>query len=169
MLPTDIEDLAQTVVSTYKAKKLKIVTAESCTGGLMAAALTSVPGASSVFERGFVSYSNDSKVEVLGVLPDCLTMYGAVSREVAESMAQGALEYSRADVAIAVTGIAGPDGGATDKPVGLVFLGIASRSGALFHYQCIFKGSRRTIQYETTHEALRLLMSFVAEAPDSVL
>jgi nicotinamide-nucleotide amidase len=158
MLPPDIHDLSRKVIEAYKSQEQRIVTAESCTGGLLAGALTEIPGSSDVLERGFVSYSNDSKVEVLGVLPDILEEFGAVSAETAEAMAQGALEFSRADVAISVTGIAGPSGGTLNKPVGLVFFGVASRAaGSVFHYRCHFKGERDDIRMQAVKEALRLL------------
>src|ERR1700722_10075444 len=146
MLDAELHDLARNIISTYTAQKKKIVTAESCTGGLVAGALTEIPGSSEVLERGFVAYSNDAKVEVLGVMPDLLESQGAVSAPVAEAMAQGALEFSRADVAVSVTGIAGPGGGSLSKPVGLVFFGVATRSGALFHLQCQYKGDRGDIR-----------------------
>ena len=111
MFPSEIHDLARKVIETYTDQKRRIVTAESCTGGLVAAALTQISGASAVIERGFISYSNDAKTELLGVMPDILERYGAVSEQAAEVMAQGALDFSRADIAISVTGIAGPTGG----------------------------------------------------------
>jgi nicotinamide-nucleotide amidase len=159
MLRADIHDLARQVITSYAAQQQKVVTAESCTGGLIAAALTEIPGSSDVVERGFVSYSNDAKIEVLGVHPDALESYGAVSAQVAEAMAHGALEFSRADVAVSVTGIAGPGGGSLNKPVGLVFFGIATRTGALFHLQCQFKGDRDDIRTESVRAALKLLLS----------
>src|ERR1700676_4055743 len=129
LLPPDLYDLARKVIDAYASAKRKIVTAESCSGGLIAAALTEIPGASAVVERGFVAYSNNAKVEVLGVPPELLEIRGAVSAETAEAMATGALEFSRADVAVSVTGIAGPDGGTLARPVGLVFLALATRDG----------------------------------------
>jgi nicotinamide-nucleotide amidase len=114
-----------------------------------------------VFERGFVSYSNDSKLEVLGVMPNFLESHGAVSSEVAEAMALGALEFSRADVAISVTGIAGPDGGTLNKPVGLVFIGLATRSGANFHSRCQLSGHRDAVRLSAIREALELLAAQV--------
>jgi len=159
MLPPDIYDLARQVILAYGEHKKKIVTAESCTGGLIGAALTQIPGSSIVVERGFITYSNDSKTEVLAVMPETLRAFGAVSQQVAELMAQGALEFSLADVAISVTGVAGPNGGTADKPVGLVYLGLATRAGAIFHYKCNFKGDRGDIRAQTVREALKLLLS----------
>ena len=117
--------LAQRTLDACLARKIMIVTAESCTGGLIAGALTENAGSSRVFERGFVTYSNEAKQEMLGVPAALLETYGAVSAEVAEAMALGALEKSRAQLAVAVTGIAGPDGGTADKPVGLVHFAVA--------------------------------------------
>ena len=162
-----LHDLASEVIASYREKKWRIVTAESCTGGLVAGALTAVAGSSAVFERGFVTYSNEAKVDLLGVLPDMLESHGAVSGEVAEAMAAGALEYSLADVALSLTGIAGPDGGTLNKPVGLVFLALARRDGSVFHMRCQFKGTRDQIRFEAVMEGLRLLQS--ATESDSAL
>jgi nicotinamide-nucleotide amidase len=160
LFPADIESLAEQIIKLCTTQKKKIVTAESCTGGLVAAALTHVAGSSAVVERGFVTYSNDSKTELLAVMPEMIEDYGAVSPEVAEAMAKGALEFSLADIAVSVTGIAGPGGATADKPVGLVYLGLTDRSGVTFHYQCMFKGSRETIRMHSVHEALKLVLSF---------
>jgi nicotinamide-nucleotide amidase len=155
--------LAQKVISVFARENRKIVTAESCTGGLIAGALTDIAGSSAVLERGFVSYSNDAKVEVLGVLPELLKEHGAVSAEVAAAMAVGALEFSRADIALSVTGIAGPDGGNALKPVGLVYFGLATREGSVMHYKCQFSGNRDDVRMQSVNEGLRLLMSIVRE------
>ena len=163
MFPPDILDLAQKVIRVYTGEKKKIVTAESCTGGLIAAALTEISGSSAVVERGFVAYSNDAKVEVLGVMPDFLESHGAVSPEVAEAMAIGALEFSLAHVAVSATGIAGPTGGTLSKPVGLVYLGVATRTGVTFHSKCQFKGDRYDVRLQAVHEALTLLMAQVGD------
>lgn len=121
----ELAPLAQRVLDACLARKLKIVTAESCTGGLLAGALTENGGASNVFERGFVTYSNEAKQDMLGVPAALIAACGAVSAEVAEAMALGALAKSRAQLALSVTGIAGPDGGSADKPVGLVHFALA--------------------------------------------
>ena len=157
MFAQDNHTLAHKIIGSYTAGKKKIVTAESCTGGLIAAALTAIPGASAVVERGFVAYSNDAKIEVLGVPPDVLETHGAVSAETAEAMAIGALEFSRANVAVSVTGIAGPDGGTSSKPVGLVYFGLATREGVIFHVRRDFKGTRSDIREQAVTEALQLL------------
>ncbi|WP_439534608.1 CinA family protein [Polymorphobacter sp.] len=120
---------AEQVLAANRAAGRCIVTAESCTGGLVAAALTEIAGASDVFERGFVTYSNDAKLESIGVNQDILQTFGAVSIAVAWAMAQGALEHSKADVAVAITGIAGPGGGSDKKPVGTVVFARAERDG----------------------------------------
>lgn len=156
-------ELASQTVASFKRKKQFFTTAESCTGGLIAALTTEIPGASNVFDRGFVTYSNESKIDLLGVLPDLLTEYGAVSAEVAEAMAEGALAYSKANVAVSVTGIAGPDGGTPLKPVGLVYLGLATRNGPPLHYKCNFTGDRRQIRLAAATEAFKLLLSTLEE------
>ncbi len=159
MFSSDIRVLAKNIVSSYMSAHRRLVFAESCTGGLVAGALTDVPGASNVLERGFVCYSNESKTEVLAVLPETLAQFGAVSSQTAEEMAKGALDFSRADTALSVTGIAGPDGGSDDKPVGLVYFGLASRTGTLLHYKCNFSGSRDEIRELAVAEGLKLVLT----------
>lgn len=116
---------AEALLASARAAGLKIATAESCTGGLIAGLLTGIAGSSDVFERGFVTYSNPAKTELLGVPETMLASHGAVSAEVARAMAEGALKHSRADLAVSVTGVAGPGGGSAQKPVGLVFIAVA--------------------------------------------
>jgi len=116
---------AEKLLAAARERRLKIATAESCTGGLIAAALTETPGASQVFERGFVTYSNEAKTDLLGVAKELIARHGAVSEAAVEAMALGALENSRAHLALAVSGVAGPDGGSDDKPVGTVFFALA--------------------------------------------
>jgi nicotinamide-nucleotide amidase len=125
MFPSDLLARAAALIERCRAAGLRIATAESCTGGLIAGLLTEIPGSSAVVERGFVVYSNDAKVELLGVRAATLAAHGAVSEATALAMAEGALRASRADVAVSVTGIAGPDGGSPEKPVGLVWFGCA--------------------------------------------
>jgi nicotinamide-nucleotide amidase len=127
VLPTKIAKLAERVVAENKAAGRMIATAESCTGGLVAAAITEVPGSSAVLESGFVTYSNESKMKMLGVNADILDTFGAVSVAVAWAMAQGALKKSGADIAVAISGIAGPDGGTEKKPVGTVVFAVAEK------------------------------------------
>jgi nicotinamide-nucleotide amidase len=122
---------AAALLEACRAKKQNHATAESCTGGLIAAVLTEVPGSSDVLERGFITYSNAAKTEQLGIPVALIAQHGAVSDEVAEAMAAGALQHSRADLAVSVTGIAGPGGGTVEKPVGLVYLAASRRNGAV--------------------------------------
>jgi nicotinamide-nucleotide amidase len=124
---------ATALLDLCKAKKLMVATAESCTGGLVAGALTDIAGSSAVVDRGFVTYTNAAKHQMLGVPSDTLDKFGAVSRETAEAMARGALDHADADLAVAITGVAGPGGGTAEKPVGLVHFAAASRGGALIH------------------------------------
>ncbi|NWG92420.1 MAG: CinA family protein, partial [Parvularculaceae bacterium] len=141
--PHPILDLARRIVDKAGADGMMIATAESCTGGMVSGAITDVPGASAVFERGFVTYSNEAKSDLLGVAPDLIRRFGAVSREVAIAMAAGALSNSRADVAVSVTGIAGPTGGSTAKPVGLVWFALAARSEGVRVEQRVFSAGDR--------------------------
>ena len=139
----------------------KLAIAESCTGGLIKGLLTENPGSADVFDRGFVTYSNRSKIEMLGVPDSTLKNFGAVSEGVAVAMAEGALARSQADLSIAVTGIAGPGGGSEEKPVGLVHFGCAMRGWPTIHDKQTFGGSRREIRLEAVHHALRILSSRV--------
>jgi nicotinamide-nucleotide amidase len=129
----ELRAAAIAVLDACRARGLKIATAESCTGGLVAGALTDIAGSSDVFDRGFVTYSNEAKQQMLGVPASMLNEHGAVSRQTAEAMARGALGHANADLTVAITGIAGPGGGSTDKPAGLVHFAAASRSGKLTH------------------------------------
>lgn len=149
---------AQTLLAETKAHGFKIATAESCTGGLIAASLAAIPGASASLERGFVTYSNEAKTEMLGVPADLIQRLGAVSRDVAIAMAEGAIAKSRADIAVAVTGIAGPDGGTEEKPVGLVHMAASRRGGATMHEEKRFGDlGRHEIQLATVLAAFDLL------------
>ena len=138
--------------------KLTIATAESCTGGLIAAACTSVAGSSNWFERGFVTYSNEAKTELLGVAATLIATRGAVSDEVARAMAEGALARSHAQIAVAVTGIAGPDGGSPGKPVGTVWMAIAASGAATRSELLQLSGDRRAIRGKTVQAALARLL-----------
>ena len=133
MIDDALRTAAARLLETCRARNLMIATAESCTGGLVAAALTEITGSSDVVDRGFVTYSNAAKMAMLGVLPETLEANGAVSRQTAEAMAQGAIENSNADLAVAITGIAGPSGGSAEKPVGLVHFAAAATDGRLAH------------------------------------
>ncbi len=141
-------------------KELKLVTAESCTGGLIAAACTDLAGSSAWFERGFVTYSNASKTELLGVDAALLLRDGAVSESVARAMAQGALSRSRAQVAVSVTGVAGPSGGSAAKPVGTVWFGFAKPGQVVTQVQH-FNGNRAAVRTGTVQHALRRLVAFL--------
>jgi nicotinamide-nucleotide amidase len=148
--------LARATLARLESAGLRLATAESCTGGLIAGCLTAIPGSSAVVERGFVTYSNEAKTDMLGVPADLIGRVGAVSAEVAEAMATGALDHSRADIAVSVTGIAGPDGGTPTKPVGLVYLGVARRGGSVRHERHIFSGDRDGIRQAAVIRALEL-------------
>ncbi len=129
---------AEALLTTLRARKLMLTTAESCTGGLIAGVLTEIAGSSDVVERGFVTYSNEAKTELIDVPAAMIAAHGAVSREVALAMAAGALAHSRADIAVAVTGVAGPGGGTAAKPVGLVHLAAERRGRPPIHRECRF-------------------------------
>jgi nicotinamide-nucleotide amidase len=133
MSDQELTEQARALLDLCRAKKLRIAAAESCTGGLGAATLTEIAGSSDVFERGFVTYSNEAKQAMLGVAPMTLASHGAVSRETAVEMAKGALAHAPAELAVSITGIAGPGGAVAGKPVGLVHLAAASRRGELVH------------------------------------
>lgn len=149
------------LLDLYRQNGLKIATAESCTGGLIAATLTAIPGSSDVFERGWVTYSNAAKSENLGVPPDLIADKGAVSSEVAEAMAQGVLHRAQADVAVSVTGIAGPGGGSAEKPVGLVFIGLARKDGWSQVERCEFPGTRDDVRRHAVARALAHLATAI--------
>ena len=138
MLDEDLIAKAETLLATLRARKLMLATAESCTGGLIAGVLTEIAGSSDVVERGFVTYSNEAKTELIGVPAEMIATHGAVSQEVAVARAAGALAHSRADIAVAVTGVAGPGGGTAAKPVGLVHLAAARRGRPPIHRACRF-------------------------------
>ncbi len=152
-----LSELAASVLNACRAAGIMLATAESCTGGMIAAALTDLAGASDVVERGFVTYSNAAKTELLGVGPEGIVAKGAVSAEVAESMARGAIARSHAQIAVSVTGIAGPGGGSETKPVGLVWFGVAFGEEAMT-YSVIFPGDRAAIRLQATERALYLLL-----------
>jgi len=156
MLPDDTLLQAETLLAAYRAKGWKIATAESCTGGLIAAALTAIAGSSDVVDRGFVTYSNEAKAELLGVDPALIERVGAVSEDVARAMAAGALQRSRADAAVSVTGVAGPGGGSAEKPVGLVWFGLATQAGVTAE-SVVFPGDRSQVRAQTVAHALALL------------
>jgi len=149
--------LAEAVLAACRSRGWRVATAESCTGGLVAAALTAISGASVVFERAFVSYSNEAKIEMLAVPSDTIAAHGAVSAQTAAAMARGAVRRAPADVAVSIAGIAGPGGGSPQKPVGLVYLGVARRDGACRVERHVFPGDRGKIRQAALIEALQML------------
>jgi nicotinamide-nucleotide amidase len=156
------ENAAAALLDACRARGLKVATAESCTGGLVAAALTDIAGSSDVVDRGFVTYSNQAKQEMLGVASETLRDYGAVSRQTAEAMARGAIARSNADIAVAITGVAGPSGGSAGKPVGLVHFATSSRSGALTHAEMRYGDiGRANVRHRSVLQALAMLKAIV--------
>ena len=154
----DLSTAAMVVLNACRARGLKIATAESCTGGLVAGALTEIAGSSDVFDRGFVTYSNEAKQQMLGVPASTLQAHGAVSQQTAEAMARGALGAANADLVVAITGIAGPGGGGPGKPVGLVHFAAASRSGKLMHAEMRYGDiGRAEVRRRSVLQALTML------------
>ena len=147
------------LLDRYRKAGRRLATAESCTGGMVAARLTDIAGSSDVVERGFVTYSNEAKIELLGVSAELLQHYGAVSAQVARAMADGALAHSRADIAISITGIAGPGGAVPGKPVGLVYLAVAAKGRDTRVERQHFDGDRRAVRSVALERALELLES----------
>jgi nicotinamide-nucleotide amidase len=160
----DFTNEAKNVLDACRSGGLRLATAESCTGGLIAAVLTSIAGSSSVVERGFVTYSNDSKTELLGVPAGLIADYGAVSEPVARAMAEGALARSHADISVSVTGVAGPGGGSPDKPVGLVHLACARRDTPTEHLRMLYRDcGRDEIRRESVRQAFALIRRQAAQ------
>lgn len=157
LLVDDLVRKAAHVLDVCRQAGLRVATAESCTGGLVAGFLTEVPGSSDVLERGYVTYANRAKVEMLGVREDSLARFGAVSEVVAREMAEGALERGGVDLAVAITGIAGPGGGTPEKPVGLVHFACARRGFPTRHERRVFRGDRRAVRLQAVALALDLL------------
>jgi len=156
--PNDIIVQAEAIIRDFTAAGLMVSTAESCTGGLVAGALTEISGSSSVVDRGFVTYTNTAKMEMLGVQEETLIRFGAVSEETARQMVHGALFRSRAAIAVAVTGVAGPGGGSVEKPVGLVHLAAKSRSGGLIHWKMLYGDiGRGEVRLATVRTALGMI------------
>lgn len=166
MFPSQLLNEAEALLAGLRSKGLKLATAESCTGGLVAALLTEIAGSSDVVERGFITYSNEAKRELLGVPEAMLARHGAVSEPVARAMAAGALAHSRADVAVAITGVAGPGGGTAEKPVGLVHLAAARKGGQVLHRECRFGNiGRDGIRMASVEIALQLVTEAAAAGP----
>ena len=158
-----VDDLVAQLASLLTARGWMLASAESCTGGMIAAACTDLAGSSAWFERGFVTYSNDAKTELLGVEERVLRRAGAVCGPVAQAMAEGALAHSRAQVAVAVTGVAGPTGGSPAKPVGTVWFGFAL-PGQVVAEKCHFEGDRAAVRQATVHHALSRLLALLSQA-----
>jgi nicotinamide-nucleotide amidase len=166
LLGRDLEKKAEEIVRLYSERGLKIVTAESCTGGLVAGCLTAIAGSSAVLERGFVTYSNEAKIELLSVPAELIATLGAVSAETAAAMAHGSLAHSLADIAVSVTGIAGPGGGSAEKPVGLVHFACAIRDAKPKLLQRRFgEIGRAAIRQKSVEVALDLLAEAALTAP----
>ena len=162
MFPAALAARAEQLLTACRQQNIKIATAESCTGGLIAGCLTAVSGSSDVVERGFVTYSNEAKMEMIGVPAELIERVGAVSEEVSRAMAEGALQYSGAQLSLAVTGIAGPGGATEDKPVGLVHLACALEGNATEHVRAVFAGDRDAVRMATIGTALDMAIAAVS-------
>jgi nicotinamide-nucleotide amidase len=165
-LPADLVDLAKEVLTAAREKKKRIVTAESCTGGLLGGCLTAHAGSSDVVDCGFITYSNESKSRLLGVPRDAIAEFGAVSDIVASAMAEGALAQTEAQMAVSITGIAGPGGGTKEKPVGLVYLALAHVGRDALVKRYIFAGTRSDVRRAAVGAAMELLLSNLKEDDD---
>ena len=162
MYPDELLDLTTELIRLYRQYDLKIATAESCTGGLIAGCLTAVAGSSEVFERGFNTYSNEAKSELLGIPPEIIAENGAVSQEVAIAMAESTLARAPVDLTVSVTGIAGPGGGSSDKPVGTVHLASAFVDHPTIHECRVFPGDRNQVRMATVKAALDIMLRQVS-------
>ncbi|MBT4934618.1 MAG: CinA family protein [Rhodospirillaceae bacterium] len=159
MFNNQLMALAEDVIKLFKAQNLHLATAESCTGGLIAGCLTAVAGASEVLTHGYVTYANQAKINLLGITQDQLVKHGAVSETVSRAMAEGAISDEHADVAVSVTGIAGPGGGSAEKPVGLVYISVAQKGQETLHERHVFSGDRNAVRLQTIEAAFRLILS----------
>jgi nicotinamide-nucleotide amidase len=158
MFDEEITKAVVALLDVCKAKKLMVTTAESCTGGLVAAAISEISGSSLVLDRGFVTYSNEAKQQMLGVTPSTIDVYGAVSKECAEEMAKGALAHAQVDLAVSITGIAGPTGAVPGKPIGLVYFCAAARSGRVIAHDRKFGDiGRAAVRRASVLQALAML------------
>lgn len=158
----EIYTLAKKVYAGLCKGKMKIATAESCTGGMIGEALTAVPGMSECYGFGIISYANEAKISLLGVSADTLGKYGAVSPQTACEMADGALRLSGSDIAVSVTGIAGPGGGTPEKPVGLVYIGFAAKGQQTMAIRNVFDGDRNSVRSQTAAKALETVINYLA-------
>ena len=160
----ELHAAAAALLDICRARGLTLATAKSCTGGLVAGALTDIAGSSDVVDRGFVTYSNDAKQQMLGVPAETLKQFGAVSRQTAEAMALGALSRAEVDLAVAITGIAGPGGGSKDKPVGLVHFAVAARDGSLAHAEMRYGDiGRLPVRHKSVLQALAMLKEMASQ------
>ncbi|GAB3456946.1 CinA family protein [Insolitispirillum peregrinum] len=159
--PSSALDLAENVLKACRERGILLVTAESCTGGLIGAIITAIPGSSDVFHAGYVTYGNSAKETMLEIPPSLIRRDGAVSEAVAFAMARGALEESPAGVAVAVTGVAGPGGGSENKPVGTVHIAVVTEGGNTLHRICLFDGDRDGIRLQTAEMAMRLVLEIL--------
>jgi nicotinamide-nucleotide amidase len=168
MAEKDLLDAANALLEICKTKKLTLATAESCTGGLVAATISEIAGSSLVLDRGFVTYSNAAKQQMLGVTPATIDVYGAVSQECAEEMAKGALAHASVDLAISITGIAGPTGAVPGKPIGLVFFCAASRSGRVIGHDRKYGDiGRRNVRHQSVLQAIAMLQELAEKEEPS--
>ena len=165
MFSDKLVKLAEKVILACKKHNLRLATAESCTGGLIAGCLTSISGASDVLQYGYVTYTNQAKINLLGVSANILSEHGAVSETVSRSMANGAIMSGNADISVSVTGIAGPDGGSNKKPVGLVHISVARQNYKTLHERHLFDGDREAIRLLSVTMALKLLLKQVEPQP----
>ena len=156
--PDSLLEITSELILNSKQKGFRIATAESCTGGLIAGSLTSISGSSAVFECGFITYSNNSKIQILGVLPGDIDKFGAVSETVVCQMAEGAINNSSAHLTAAVTGVAGPDGGSDEIPVGTVFVASACVEQKTIYERFLFEGDREKVRLDTVQAALNLML-----------
>ena len=159
MVPASLLVEAESLLAACRAKRITLATAESCTGGLIAAVLTAIAGSSDVVDRGFITYSNEAKAEMIGVPMALIQSHGSVSEEVARAMAQGALERSRARIAVSVTGVAGPGGGSAEKPVGLVCFGLAKKGERVISERRLLPGDRAGVRAATVAHAFAMIQA----------
>ncbi len=152
--------MVKVLVENLKSNNKKVATAESCTGGLLAQKITSIPGASEVFDCGVVAYSNEIKTSVLGVNEETLNIYGAVSEQTAGEMATGVIKLSNADIGVGITGIAGPGGGSAEKPIGLVYIATATQSDVVTK-RFLFDGDRESVREQSTKAAVMMVMAIL--------
>lgn len=158
MFDQELKTISQKLAKQCLEKDICLVTAESCTGGLVSAIFTEIPGSSKWFDRGYVTYSNNAKIKILGVSEKNLNKFGAVSQEIANEMSLGALKQSEANLSISITGIAGPEGGSENKPIGTVFFSIAKKNKVLLKHKANFTGSREVIRRESILFVLNKLL-----------